>query len=168
MPFRSYIICALLQILQEPVKPNNPGSFVALKLWRKIKFSLTCCQHLSTRWPSNLPLAVIDFPVMIKICLISAIHHFLFDTRVASLTLHSNTELAEVVLEVHRVSLTLCVVLWYEQKYHKSVLKFLSVLQDVYAALDNVAVLQECGICGFLFTSSKVWTQSRSAISSEL
>lgn len=62
----------------------------------------------------------------------------------------------------------LSAVLWYEQKYHKSVLKSLSLLQDVYAASDNVVLLQECGICGFLFTSSRVWTQSRSPISSEL
>lgn len=51
---------------------------------------------------------------VIEICLISEIHRFLFDTRVASAILHSDTELAEVVLEMHHVSPTLGVMLWYE------------------------------------------------------
>lgn len=65
--------------------------------------------------------------------------------------LHSSTVLAEVVLEMDRVL------------DHKSVLENLSVLQDIFAAL-----LQECGICDFLFTNIDVWTQSRSTLSSEL
>lgn len=50
----------------------------------------------------------------IEICLISEICRFLFDTRVASVILHLNTELAEVVLEMHHVSPALSVMLWYE------------------------------------------------------
>lgn len=64
--------------------------------------------------------------------------------------LNSSTVLAEIVLEIDHIL------------DHKSVLEHSSVLQDVFAAL-----LQECGICDFLFTSIKVWTQSRSPLSSE-
>lgn len=48
----------------------------------------------------NSPLSCI---VAIEICLISGIHHFPFDTRVASVILLSSPELAEVVLEMHHI-----------------------------------------------------------------
>lgn len=97
MPFRSYIICALLQ---EPIKPNNPGVFTALKLAENHIFSdllqIFICYMAFNPLSCNSFISCHD---AIEICLISETHCFLFDTRVASVILHSNTELA-VVLEM--------------------------------------------------------------------
>lgn len=57
----------------------------------------------------------------------------------ASVILHSNTELAKGVPEVHHVFLTDSVALWYGPPYCNSTLKHLSVPQDSDAALDNAA-----------------------------
>lgn len=98
-------MCALLQIffLQEPNKSQTILAASLLSDWQKIKFRLTCCQHLSARWPLIPPCScnsLISCHNAIEICL----YFSFFDTRVASLILHSNTELAEAVVEPHSVS----------------------------------------------------------------